>query len=181
MNRYFFVLFLTLLWANPIWAAVTVVQGLDLRSNQEISIETGKKGAVIVFLSALCPCSNSHIDELKSLANEYPDFSFVAVHSNADETKDISQDYFKKANLSFPVIQDKEFQIADQFKALKTPHAFVLTTTGSVVYKGGVSNSKDARKADRKFLREALSDLSQGKSVQTPEGRALGCAITRGS
>lgn len=81
---------------------------------------------VVVFLSVTCPCLNSHIPELISLAEAYPDFAFVAVNSNSNETLAPAQDYFKAAKLSFPVIQDQDSKLANQFKALKTPHAFVL-------------------------------------------------------
>ena len=132
-----------------------------------------------VFLSARCPCSNSHVEELKKLSREYPDFNFVAIHSNTDEDSTLSIPYFKEQNFSFPVIEDKNTMLADQFKAFKTPHAFVINAKGDFLYQGGVSNSADCQKADRFLLREALVDIHQNKKVRTPEGRTLGCVIVR--
>jgi peroxiredoxin len=157
------------------------IKGEDLFTTKEISIAAeGKKGLVVIFLSSKCPCSDSHNQEMNSLSKDYPDFRFVAVHSNVDEDLTKSREYFKKADLKFPVIQDGKAEIADRFKALKTPHAFVVLPTGDVAYQGGASSSKKFETAERKYLREALDDLQNGRKVKTPEGRTLGCVISRG-
>jgi hypothetical protein len=135
---------------------------------------------VVVFLSAKCPCSNSHNNELRNVAETYKEFNFVAVHSNVDEGKELSKPYFEKAAFPFPVIEDEKTKLADELRAFKTPHAFVFGQNGELMYQGGVSSSRDCEKADNKFLREALEYLQAGRSVRTPEGRTLGCAISRG-
>lgn len=148
-------------------------------SNTEMTVK-GKKGLVVVFLSAKCPCSDSHNTELKDLAKSYTDFNFVAIHSNVDEDKTLSQAYFKKVSFPFPVIQDRQATLADRFQALKTPHAFVFSPEGKTLYEGGVSDSRDCSKAETRFLKDALEDVQKGRTVRTPEGRTLGCAISRG-
>lgn len=161
-------------------APSSTIKGADVLSGKSLEVTPKDQGTVVVFLSAVCPCSNSHVEELKNLSAEFPQFSFVAVHSNTDEDAQTTKEYFKKAAISFPVIQDGDAKIADEFKALKTPHAFVLSREGKMLYQGGVSSSRDIAKADRKFLREALTDLKENRAVQTPEGRTLGCTISRG-
>lgn len=161
--------------------ALTKLEGTDLLRQSAISVTAeNKKGLVLVFLSAKCPCSNSHVHEVKKLSEKYKDFQFVAVHSNVDEDLKLTNAYFTNANFKFPVIQDKNNEIADKLTALKTPHAFIYLQNGEKAYEGGVSNSKDCEKSDRLLLREALEDLDMGTKVRTPEGRTLGCAITRG-
>ncbi len=158
------------------------ITGTDLLTSKEITVSAeGKKGLVAIFLSAKCPCSNSHISELKNLSKSFPEFSFVAIHSNADENKDISIAYFEKNLLPFPTIEDQKTTLANLFQAYKTPHAYILSPNGDVIYQGGVTNSHDFEKSDRKYLREALTDIDAGKSVRTPEARTLGCSIARGS
>ncbi len=158
----------------------TKIKGKDISGLNKSLVELGtKKAMVVVFLSAKCPCSNSHIDELSKLSSEYPDFSFVGVHSNMDETEAQSEEYFKKVKLPFPVIQDQNAQYADQFAAFKTPHSFVIDSKGEVIYEGGVSNSHNIKNSNKFFLREALADISKGQKVRSPEGRTLGCFIVR--
>lgn len=157
------------------------ISGESLLKAEPVTLSAAnKKGLVVVFLSSRCPCSNSHIGELKSLATEYPDFNFVAVHSNVDEGPESSKPYFENAALPFPVIEDKKVELANAYQALKTPHSFVIKPDGSIAYQGGVSSSNQFAAADRKYLREALEDLQNDRSVKTPEGRTLGCVISRG-
>ncbi len=54
---------------------------------------------------------------------------------DAEETKK----HFSETHFPFPVLQDKKSKWADQFGALKTPHAFVFNKSGELIYKGGVT------------------------------------------
>ncbi len=160
------------------------IQGTDLLSGGAIefslkSLPAEKKGIVFVFLSAVCPCSDSHVPELKNLAKKYKDFQFVGIHSNVNETKEVASAYFKKAALPFAMITDPDAKIADVFKASKTPHAFLFDRNGKLVYRGGVTSSALADQAEEKYLQEALLAVNEGKTVKNPFGRTLGCVISR--
>jgi len=188
MKHFFIRLFFLLVipWGTLAAPQIQSVTGENLLSGGPVALKLqemgaqGKKGLVVVFLSARCPCSNSHVAEVRDLAQNYKDFAFVAVHSNLDEGEALAKPYFEKAHLPFPVIADAKARLADQFQALKTPHAYIVVPDGHIAYQGGVSNSNDCAKSDRKYLREALADLHEGKPVRTPEGRTLGCVISRG-
>lgn len=158
------------------------ISGLDVLSGKEVVLPAPSKkpkGTVAVFLSAKCPCSDSHIEDLKKLFRAYPDFRFVGIHANPDESLELSKSYFKKAQLPFPVLEDNKSRLANAFKALKTPHAFVLNPKGEILYQGGVTNSIHAKAADKHFLADALEDIQQGREVRTKNGRTLGCIIMR--
>ena len=160
--------------------AKPVLIGKSLLNGQGVTVEPGKKGSVVVFMSAKCPCSDSHTVLVKDLSEQFKDFNFVVVHSNTDEAIDSSKDYFANAHFSFPVIQDEDGKLADQFRALKTPHAFLMDKDGKILYKGGVTSSKKGPEADTHYLKEALTDVNEGKNVRVAEGRTLGCIIKRG-
>lgn len=160
-------------------SALIPLKGVDLIGGKPLEVAAGKKGTVVVFLSAVCPCSNSHVPVLKKLAVEFRDFSFVAVHSNVDEEKADAVKYFRAAELPFPVLQDERGLLAEEFKALKTPHAFLLDPEGKVLFKGGVTNSHEASTAGKHYLRDALGDVSSGRPVAITESRPLGCGISR--
>ncbi len=166
------------------FASVKEIQGENLLTGAPVHYSTeakDKKGLIVVFLSAKCPCSDSHTAEIKKLAEQYKNFQFIAVHSNPDESKEVSQRYFQEAHLPFDVIQDHKTTLANEFKAFKTPHAFLINSQGEILFQGGVTNSADCRRADRHFLAEALEDLAQNRKVRTPSARTLGCAIVRES
>ncbi|MBS1970649.1 MAG: redoxin domain-containing protein [Bdellovibrionales bacterium] len=137
------------------------------------------KGTVVVFLSAKCPCSDSHITELKSLFEKYKDFKFVGIHSNVDEDLEFSKKYFVAQALPFPVLQDEKATLADTFKAFKTPHAYVLSPEGEIVFQGGITNSANGKDAKVHYLADALEDIQQGHKIKTASVRTLGCVILR--
>lgn len=156
--------------------------GIDLKTGLTLNIPTkftDKKALVFVFMSAKCPCSHSHIHEIADLKNRHKEFQFYIVHSNVNEDLEITKRYFSSLDLSIPVIQDTEAKMADLFSAYKTPHAFILNQKGEIIYKGGVTNSNTAQKADRHYLDEVLLDLENKNSITTPETKALGCFISR--
>lgn len=135
---------------------------------------------VVTFLSARCPCSRSHEAELKRLHGVFSGtgIEFVGVHSNQDETSVETKKHFRAAALPFPIISDQGAKLADAFRALKTPHVFIVKG-GEVVFQGGVDDSADGTQAKKHFLEEALTALKSGKPLETTRVRALGCAIRR--
>lgn len=155
------------------------IQGVDVLTGKMLEIKPGAKGTVAIFMSAKCPCSNSHVTAIKTLAQEFKDFSFVAIHANADEDSNQTSTYFKNAGLPFPILQDDQGRLANDFKALKTPHAFVVAPDGKIFFKGGVTASHEADKDSKQFLRDALEDIQAGRAVRVKEARTLGCAISR--
>ena len=155
------------------------ISGRDLLTQKSVEISPGKKGTVVVFLSSKCPCSDSHLPVLKQLSADFRDFNFVAVHSNADEAPESTKAYFAAAKLAFPVLQDENLRLANDLRANKTPHAFVLSPEGKVLYRGGVTSSANAPDAKRQYLRDTLRELSEGKALSQSETRTLGCVIAR--
>lgn len=146
-----------------------------------VSLKPETTPLVVVFLSARCPCTASHLPALSELYREYSTkgVRFVGVHSNIDEPAEDVKLYFAHAGLPFPVIQDPEQRLADEFGALKTPHAFIVSPSGKVLFRGGVDSSAVTEKAEKHFLRDALSAVVAGKTPEITEARALGCVIRR--
>ncbi|RYZ91711.1 MAG: redoxin domain-containing protein [Proteobacteria bacterium] len=167
--------------AIPAYSQTSGISGTNILNGDPVNLVfADTKATVILFLSSVCPCSNSHVSELKSLHKEFDQFSFIGVHSNGNEGKETTTAYFKTAALPFPIIHDRDAKIADRFLASKTPHAVVLLADGTVAYRGGVSSSKNVEKAETLHLREALTNLRNGERIQDPNVRTLGCAISRG-
>jgi hypothetical protein len=179
-----FIFFILLLSGRPINASTDiphVLMGRNIvkQTEQSISILSSEKKTVVLFLSAKCPCSNSHIPLLKDLAKNYTQFQFVGLHSNANEGDQVASDYFQKAQLPFPILQDQHTRLANLFKAYKTPHAFIISQQGDILYKGGITDSSKVDNAKTFFLQNALEDLKHGRDIKVKEGRTLGCMIMR--
>lgn len=190
-SRFFFVVsvissYFASALSGQIYASVkiiTEVSGIDLRNDQplKLNLTDAEKATVVLFLSSKCPCSISHLPTINLIARNYIDkgYKFIAFHSNVNEDVESSKAFFKAAKLEFPIIRDSKAEIADAFKAFKTPHVFVLNPKGEVVFQGGVDNSKVAEKASRFYLQEALEAIQDGKLPKEKEVRVLGCEIKR--
>lgn len=149
--------------------------GTDLRNGRAVNWIVQTRPGVVVFLSPTCPCSRSHEAALTELAKQHPGVDFLGVVSgDAPE----SAAHFRAGALPFPVIAEKNHEWADALGALNTPHAFVIHH-GEVVYRGGVDDSRQADRAKRHYLRDALTDIEAGRAVANAETRAVGCAIRR--
>ncbi len=155
--------------------------GSDLYQNKKITFPKKEaKATVVVFLSAKCPCSASHEKVIQDLSQKYSPhgFEFIAVHSNQNESMEMARDHFQSAGLTFPILEDRGAKIADELKALKTPHAFILQKD-KVVYEGGVDDSADSAEAKTPYLANALAELKENKPITVAKARALGCQIKR--
>ena len=179
--RFYLIAYLLFL-GLPSWACTSKpVAGIDLRTGTHFSSPTplSSKGLVVIFLSAKCPCSRSHENAIDKLAKEFSEFSFVGVHSNSDEDEGLAGLHFKEAGFSFPVISDKQAKIANELGALKTPHAFIVGPKGECWFNGGVDDTNDGSKAKNNYLKDALSDIREGKEPRKKTARTLGCVIKR--
>lgn len=141
--------------------------------------DNSKMGTVVVFLSAVCPCSDSHVPEIKKLSTSFPNFNFIVINSNQDEDIETSQKYFIEKDLAIPVIKDQDAKLAKMLDAYKTPHAFILNKSGNVIYQGGVTDSSKLQDAKKFYLQKSLQELSDNKAVSEPITRTLGCVISR--
>ncbi len=157
--------------------------GKDLLSGKDtrLTLAAASKGSVVVFLSAKCPCSASHEVALKNLYREFQvqGFTFTGVHSNADEDEALTVTHFKEAGLPFPILQDADQKLANAFGAFKTPHVFVVSPAGAILYQGGVDETHIAALAKKPYLKNALVAVAQGHEPDPKEVRVLGCAIKR--
>lgn len=152
------------------------ISGVD-HNDKKIEVNTAlKKGTVVVFLSSFCPCSRSHTALLKKMNKENKNFQFVGIHSNYNEDKNKAKEYFKKEDLGFPVIYDKDSKIARKLGGVKTPHVFLIKE-GKVLYTGSVTNTNNAKQAKENYLLQALNEVGAGKPVSVSKRKTLGCYI----
>jgi peroxiredoxin len=83
------------------------------------------------------------------------------------------------------VLLDPKGVTGRAYGARVTPHMFVISGDGMVVYAGGIDDKQSAQLEDlktaRNFIDNALTELSQGKPVSVTGARAYGCTVKYGS
>lgn len=158
----------------------TTLQGFDFVSKKTIDYKLAhNEYTVVYFFNADCPCSNAHFQYLNALKSEYPNWEFLGFHSNKSVEQKKAQEYFDQFKIAFPVIEDASLKIADQLKAIKTPHVYVLDSKGEIIYQGGATNSKDPKNATKHYLKEVLRALKAQQPLPYSSTKTLGCYIER--
>ena len=145
-----------------------------------------RKAIVVVFLGTQCPLSNAFLPELCRLHGEFASFgvAFLGINANEQDTLAAVAAHARKAEVPFPVLKDPGNAVADLFGARRTPEAFVLSSTGRILYRGriddqfGIGYSR-AGKPTRRDLAAALAEVLAGKPVSAPATPVAGCLIGR--
>ena len=130
----------------------------------------------LIFISAVCPCSNAHIEHIKEITEAHPGIKNFYVATESKITPE-HLSYYKKIGVD-PIIDEKQ-TLVKKYKALKTPHSVILNDKGAVVYEGGVTNKKDPDSANILYFKEASASVSNNETPQITKERSLGCYIKR--
>ena len=140
---------------------------------------------VVAFLGTECPLAKVYGSRLASLAEKYKPrgVSFIGVNSNQQDTPTELGHYARKRGITFPLLKDPGNQVADQFRAERTPEVFVLDADRTVRYWGriddqfGVGYARPAPKEH--YLDVAIAELLAGSRLSNPRTESVGCHIGR--
>ncbi len=146
------------------------------------------KGFIIAFTCNTCPYSVMYEDRIIELHNSYASkgYPVIAINPNdparnANESFDEMKKRSKEKNFPFPYLVDDTQDITKAYGATNTPHMYVLNKENGklkVMYIGALdNNSKDASKASRKYVDEALEQIIRGQKVKESRTKAVGCSI----
>ena len=146
------------------------------------------KGFIVVFTCNHCPFAKAYESRIMELDKKYSAKNYPVIAINPNDVSVVPDDSFenmvvlsKEKGYSFPYLYDESQEIATAYGATRTPHLYVLQKVDDkyiVKYIGAIdNNTEDADKADKKYIEEAVDALLAGKSVPTPETKAIGCGI----
>lgn len=150
-----------------------------------ISSAAGEKGTLVLFTCNQCPWVKAWQSRMVEIGNTFSKkgIGVVAINSNdpagSDEEKiEVSVDRAKKSGMAFPYVVDATSEVARAFGATKTPEAYLFDRSGKLVYHGAIDdNAKEPEKVSKRFLKDALTAVVEGKPVPVAESKALGCGI----
>jgi len=79
------------------------------------------------------------------------------------------------------ILLDPTGTMGHLYGARTTPHMFVISPEGRLVYQGAIDDRASARPATlegaNNYVRAALRDLAAGRPVATPESTPYGCSV----
>ncbi len=165
------------------------VNGLET----SIAAEQKSNGTIVIFSCNTCPFVVGS-DDFGGWEQVYPSikkwadslgFGMILVNSN--EAKRSNEDSFDAMKMrarekayTFPYVVDEKSELANAFGAKTTPHVFVISKDGLVVYQGAIDNSVDPKRSkEENYLIDALQAISNQQPIAVPTTVPRGCSIKR--
>jgi hypothetical protein len=158
-------------------------------SGQTISLGEAKKknGLLVMFSCNTCPVVRAYQERTRQIcqyAQEH-ELGVVLLNSNegsrsgGDSYQDM-QSYAKKQSYQWFYAVDKDDILANAFGANRTPECFLFDANSKLVYHGAIDDSPgNPEQVRRQHLKEAISEMLDGKEVSIKESRSIGCSIRR--
>ncbi len=188
MRTYFLLLILSI----AISAKGQTINDFQLLStsgtNFKLSDNANAKGYIVVFTSNNCPFAKLYPERLKALNKKYEPLGIPLVCIRSTDTTVMDEDVYekmieltKREQFNFPYLVDGDQEVAAQFHADKTPHAFVIWKENEqwiVKYSGAIDdNGAEEKKVKHRYVAEAVDALLGGKEVAIKKTASVGCAI----
>lgn len=145
---------------------------------------------VLEWFNPDCPFIVKHHQKNKTMNEAFAkvkdhDVVWLAINSNAEGKQGYGLERNQKAvqeyGIPFPVLMDPAGKVGLAYGAKTTPHMFIVTPDGKVVYSGAIDdNSSASTLGETNHVLAALHDLMQGHAVQTAETKPYGCSVKYG-
>lgn len=144
-----------------------------------------KKPSLIMFICNHCPYVIHYHQQIQSLENDFgKKINLIAISSN--DIKNYPQDHpdkmsllWDKLGLTFPYLFDESQSVAKRYKAECTPEFYLFNANEKLVYRGRFDETSPSSKniPDGKDLRNAITNLLEGKLISTDQHPSMGCSI----
>lgn len=141
----------------------------------------GKKGTLVVWLSAQCPVVRGYKDRINEIAAAYQaqGINFVGINSNATEDLTWVKSNIAEFGYKFPVLIDKGNVLADKWGATVTPEVYYFDAKNVLLYHGAIDNDRSGKNITEQFLKTAFDSSLGGKAITKTRANAFGCTIKR--
>jgi peroxiredoxin len=126
-------------------------------ATQDLQKELAAKGVVWLLVNSVNPKNDSH------------------------RTPEQAQKEWKDLGINATAwIDDSSGAIGHLYGMKTTPHCFVVSKDGTLVYAGAMDDHPDPfhdPKTARNYVKEAVNDLLDGKPIEVSQTKSYGCAV----
>ena len=165
--------------AAPDW------KGLEGTDGQKHSLSdlADKQVIVVCFTCNTCPYAVDYEDRLIALGKKFTaegnKCALVAINANKvkEDLPPAMRERAQSKGFNFPYLHDETQQVAKSYGATFTPEFVVLNKDRKVVYLGAMDDSPDGKKITKRYVEDAVAAALAGKSPDTAETPAVGCAV----
>lgn len=146
------------------------------------------KGVIIIFTSNHCPFAKLYPKRMNQLHAQYAKMGIPLIAISSTDTIMYQEDCFTKMKakaiaekFKFPYLYDGSQQVAKNFNADKTSHAFVIWKENNqwiIEYNGAIDdNGAEPQKVQNHYIKNAIEELLHGKVVSLADTKSIGCKI----
>ena len=141
----------------------------------------GKKGTVVVWLSAQCPVVKAYKDRINEIAAEAQanGINFVGINSNVTEDLNWVKSNATEFGYKFPILIDKGNVLADKWGATVTPEVYYFDGKNVLLYHGAIDNDRSGKNIQERYLKTAFDSALGGKKIEKTRANAFRCTIKR--
>jgi len=139
---------------------------------------------VVIFSCNHCPYVQAYEARMVSIQRDYAGRGVQLVAINSNDEKSYPEDSLpemvkraKEKGFNFPYLRDLDQKAVDAYGGVCTPHVFAFDDKRVLRYRGRIDDSKDPSKEKSSDLRNALDDITGGRSVRVPDTKPFGCSI----
>ncbi len=146
------------------------------------------KGFIIVFTCNHCPFAKLYPKRFNEMTVKYKKIGVPLIAISSTDTVTYEEDTYalmvqkaKKEKYKFPYLYDNTQAVAKDFKADKTPHAFVIWKENNewvIKYNGAIDdNGFEPKKVQNPYVMNAVDSLLTNKNVDVKDTKSIGCKI----
>jgi len=140
---------------------------------------------VVIFACNHCPYVQAYEDRIIKLQADFKPkgVQFLVINSNEDQNypDDSFENMVKRAKekgFNYLYLRDSSQEAAKAFGATHTPQIFVFNQNRDLSYTGRIDdNWEKPEEVKIHYLKDAISNLLDGKKPKEPETFAIGCSI----
>lgn len=143
------------------------------------------RAIVVIFMCNHCPYVRGYLERFKEIQKDFQDQGVTLIGINPNDANMYPDDSFEKMKtfatthqLNFPYIRDVGQDVAESFGATRTPEVFLIDHQGKLRYRGLVDDHpNDPQGVKTPYLRNALTQLLKGETVEPTMTEAIGCSV----
>ena len=146
------------------------------------------KGFIVVFTCNHCPFAKLYPKRFNEMTEKYKKLGVPVLAISSTDTVTYEEDSYalmvqkaKKEKYKFPYLYDNTQAVAKDFKADKTPHAYVIWKENGayvVKYNGAIDdNGFEPKKVENPYVMSAVDSLLANKNISVKDTKSIGCKI----
>jgi len=171
-------------------APLFTLKDLDGNKHSLESYLADGKVVVLEWFNPGCPFVKKHHQHSDSMKKTYRfarenDVVWLAVNSGAPGLQghgvELNKQAAKEFGIEYPILVDESGKVGQAYGAKTTPHMYVISAEGVVVYQGAIDSDRSIRSlGETNYVHAALKSHLAGETIETVNSAPYGCSVKYG-